>query len=551
MAETGSSAASQEPGAAPRVDIRRLLLVIAVSVGALVYFAWDDVRDVVKPPKIIAPVEPSDAFLKANEIKSGRCGALDVTFTKIGAAVTGMTWTAPDGHVETLIGQEGVANRAFVVEMPGRERWADHEFRLISRTDENGRAVFRFEQRTDDGLRLAKTFVVHPDRPVVDLIVEMTNIPPGDWVTQKGWTLRVTNAVGNVPDLSRSDPLISVCSDGITDHHRVRRVSGVQEWPTAVERKRAGRGQRELPPTLEWVCTATRYFGLVVTPREPLTGDGDKPLMKFTRTASAAAGVQIQVPAPRTTCAFRIYAGPKQYEALRALGGRQEESVKYWFLGREATRLLKLVRDRVVPNYGLAIVIVTVLFRLLLWPVTSYNLRSLVDINVANARLKEIDAREPSRTDRAAHDAWLKQARVWEDVQRRAIIGVYLPMIILLPVLLILYYALDAGYEFYRQPFTLWIDDISKRDAYFILPVLMGLAMMGQMRAMSENPARERLWVLMPVGFTVLFAFFSAGLVLFWLTDTLVGWLQLTIIRRGRRRRARRAAEGPEEVAGA
>jgi len=107
-------------------------------------------------------------------------------------------------------------------------------------------------------------------------------------------------------------------------------------------------------------------------------------------------------------------------------------------------------------------------------------------------------------------------------------------MLILLPVLLILYYTLDVGYDFYRQPLFLWIHDVSRRDPLFVLPVLMGLAMMGQMRTASDNPKKERSWIWMPAAFTVLFAFFSAGLVLFWLVDTLVSWGQLAAIKKRR-----------------
>ena len=143
----------------------------------------------------------------------------------------------------------------------------------------------------------------------------------------------------------------------------------------------------------------------------------------------------------------------------------------------------------------------------------------------------------PEQGGKVPEGEWLKGARVWEKVQSRATFGAFLPMIILLPILLVLYYTLRAGYEFYRQPLALWITDISTRDPFFLLPVLMGLAMMGQFRAMSDDPKKERSWILMPVAFTVIFAFFSAGLVLFWTVDTLAGWGQLLLIKRGRKPR--------------
>ena len=533
MADEPGPAAPQTtpPAGSPAVDIRRLILVIAVCAGGLIYFFWDDVRDVLKPPKIVAPAIPAGALLPENQVNV-TSGPLTITFTKVGAAVVNMTWTNPaDGHVETLASQD-VPNRAFVVELPGRADVADLQFALVKQDKKDGVTSLQFESPDlGDGFRLVNTFDIRSDEPVIHLEVQFKKRSP---LLENGFVLKVCDAVGVSSELDKDDGLISVRSDTITDHHKVRRVSGVQDWPTEEERLRAGHAGHEAPATLEWVAAADKYFGIIVRPEQEVPGAE----MTFTRTAKCAAAVRIHVPLTDqlAPARFQIYAGPKDYDALEKLPGRVQESINYWYFGRATTLLLKWIHRNTAHNYGLAIIIVTIIFRVLMWPVTRYNLRSLVDIKVANARLAEIDAREPPRSQVQDRAAWLKEARVWEDVQRKATIGVFLPMLILLPVLLILYYTLNAGYEFYRQPLGLWIHDISERDPFFVLPVLMGLAMMGQLRTMSENRAKERSWIFMPVAFTILFAFFSAGLVLFWLVDTLAGWGQLVIIKRGKTR---------------
>jgi|GEM_PF-3355734 len=533
MADEPGPTAPQEtpPAAAPGIDLRRLVLVIAVCVGGLIYFFWDDVRDILKPPEIAAPAIPADALLPENQVDV-KAGPLAITFTTVGAAVVNMTWTNPaDGHVETLISQDE-PNRAFVVELPGRADFADLPFTLVKQDEKDGVTSLQFAScDLGDGFRLVKTFDIESNAPVIRLEVQFKK---RSTLLENGFVLKVCDAVGVPSELDKDDGLISVRSDTITDHHKVRRVSGVQDWPTKEERLRAGHAGIEAPATLEWVAAADKYFGIIVRPEQELAGAE----MTFTRTAKSAAAVRIHVPltVQLAPARFQIYAGPKNYDALAELPGRVQESINYWYFGRATTLLLKWIHRNTVQNYGVAIVIVTIIFRLLMWPVTRYNLRSLVDIKVANARLAEIDAREPPRSEVQARAAWLKEARVWEDVQRKATVGVFLPMLILLPVLLILYYTLNAGYEFYRQPLGLWIHDISRRDPFFVLPVLMGLAMMGQLRTMSENSAKERSWIFMPLAFTLLFAFFSAGLVLFWLVDTLAGWGQLITIKRGKRR---------------
>ncbi|MFH1730985.1 MAG: YidC/Oxa1 family membrane protein insertase [Planctomycetota bacterium] len=596
------------PLVGPDVDVKRLTLIIVICLGGLIYFFWDDVRDVIQPPEIVATSVPADALNPEHEVKVNS-GALGVTFSKIGAAITGLTWTNPqDGHAETLISQDGAANRALAVELPGREKSAGGAFKLMSKTERDGITAIVF--RNDDfgdGLVLAKTFRIHSDKPLIELDVEINDVPMGDPINERGYGLRISNAVGLPEELSKDDPLISVRSDQIVDHHPVRRVSGTRGWPNEDERKRAGHSGVEGIPTLEWVATASKYFGLIVRPDKPMPGA----MMTFTRTGRCAAAVTLLV-TPRTATrrvsnTFHVYAGPKEYDALSGLPGRQQESINYWYFGRLATVLLKLVHDKTVANYGLAIIIVTLIFRVLMWPVTRYNLRAMVDLKLANAKLADVDAREPPRAeddakewleellplkeagaarpaerrhartewlkDQLAADTppdelrkliddtgarvvwlkemrgeWLKGARVWEKVQSRATIGAFLPMVILLPILLVLYYTLNAGYEFYRQPLALWITDISSRDPFFVLPVLMGLAMMAQFRTMSENPQSERSWILMPAAFTIIFAFFSAGLVLFWFVDTLAGWLQVALIKRGKKRKEAAAAAAAGEA---
>ena len=588
----------------PDVDVKRLLIVTLLCVAGVVYFFWDDVRDVIKPPTIKAPAALAGVADAKNDV-TVKAGTLDITFSKIGAVIKLLTWTHPkEEYTETLISQEGgVPNQAFVVDLPGREGAATALFTLASQAEKDGITTLVFGSGDlGDRVSMTKTFRIRADKPLIELTVTISNIRDDDPINSDGYRLRISNAVGLPDELSKDDPLVSVRSDNIVDHHRVRRMSGGHAWPSEDERKRAGHGGVEGVPTLEWVATASRYFALIVRPEQPLKGGA----MVFTRTAECAAAVDLILapPQPATTMSntFHIYAGPKEYGVLEGLPGRQQESIDYWYFGHEITGLLQAVRDKIGGNYGLAIIVVTLILRILMWPVTGINLKSMVKLKLANAKLADVDAREPPRTeddaeewleellplkeagaeppaerlhartewlkdqlaadtppeelqrlidDKAARTGWLKAmraewlkgARVWEKVQSRATIGAFLPMIILLPILLILYYALNAGYEFYRQPLALWITDISARDPFFILPILMGLAMMAQFRAMSEDPKKEKSWILMPAAFTIIFSFFSAGLVLFWTVDTVAGWGQVALIKRGKK------PEVPDETA--
>ncbi len=535
---------------APQLDVKRLIFVGLICLGGLIYFFWDGVRDIIRPPQIIEQSIPAGTLRPEHEIKVNS-GPLEVTFSRIGGCVTGMTWTHPeDGHVEPLIVQNAVPNRAFVIELPGDTAWSEGEF-AESRTlaDDGSLTELTFTRNTtDDGLTLVKTFVFSPDRPWFTLRaqfrVNRADAPSVARLRQDGYSLHLANAVGDPEETDKDDPMLSLRYNRLTDHHPVRRLSGEREWPEEAERKRVGVGPAEGIPILEWVAHATRYFAIITTPDKHLVGAK----VTFTRSHTSGAAARLHVPADQTapgaTHSFWLYAGPKDYEVLATLPGgrpatgphrdtgRQQEAIDYWYFGRLATLLLKAVYKHTVPNYGVAIILVTILFRLLMVPVSRWNLRAMVELKVANARLGEIDAREPPRSQRERRAWWLKEARLWEDVQRKATIGAFLPMVILLPAILVLYYTLSVSYEFYRQPLALWIQDISRPDPFFLLPVLAGLAMMGQLHTMTENPAADRSWLIMPIAFTFLFAFFSAGLVLFWMTDQLLAWLLLVVIKR-------------------
>jgi YidC/Oxa1 family membrane protein insertase len=103
-----------------------------------------------------------------------------------------------------------------------------------------------------------------------------------------------------------------------------------------------------------------------------------------------------------------------------------------------------------------------------------------------------------------------------------------LPILIQMPFFFAFYWVLVESVELRQAPFMLWIDDLSKRDPFFILPILMGAAMLFQMRLSPAppDPVQARVMQIMPIIFTVMFALFPAGLVVYWLTNTVLSILQ-------------------------
>jgi len=176
-----------------------------------------------------------------------------------------------------------------------------------------------------------------------------------------------------------------------------------------------------------------------------------------------------------------------------------------------------------VRNWGLAIILVTFLLKLLFYPLSEKAGRSMARMRALAPRMKTLQ--ETYKDDRTK----LGQAtmELYKTEKVNPVAGC-LPMIIQMPVFLAFYWVLLESVEMRQAPFFGWINDLSARDPYFILPLLNGLAMWGQSRLNPPppDPMQARIFQLMPIVFTVMFSFFPAGLVMYWVTNTGLSILQ-------------------------
>ena len=176
-----------------------------------------------------------------------------------------------------------------------------------------------------------------------------------------------------------------------------------------------------------------------------------------------------------------------------------------------------------VANWGVAIIVVTILIKLVFYKLTATSGRSMAKMRKLAPRMKALQERH--KDDRQALSQAMMELYKREKVNPAA--GC-LPLLVQMPFFLAFYWVLIESVEMRQAPFMLWINDLSVRDPFFVLPVLMGGAMLLQTRLnpAPPDPMQARVMQLMPLIFTVLFAFFPAGLVLYWLTNTLLSMLQ-------------------------
>lgn len=274
-----------------------------------------------------------------------------------------------------------------------------------------------------------------------------------------------------------------------------------------------------------WVAALQHHFvSAIVPPRGAaynfaLGVSGDEYLL-------SATGPE-QTVAPGATSQFTglVYAGPKLQRQLEATApelGRVADYGRLWFLARPLFWLLDKVHA-LTGNWGVAIILVTFLLKLGFYPLQEASGRSMAKMKTLQPRIKNLQ--ETYADDRE------KLGRAMMELYQREKINPVagcLPIIIQIPVFLAFYWVLLESVEMRQAPFAFWIHDLSSRDPWFILPAIMALAMFVQykLNPAPPDPVQAKVFMIMPLVMSFTFAFFPAGLVLYWVTNTVLSIAQ-------------------------
>ena len=221
----------------------------------------------------------------------------------------------------------------------------------------------------------------------------------------------------------------------------------------------------------------------------------------------------------------KLFVGPKLQSQLAVTGPRLERTADYGRLTLIAQPLfgaLKWVHS-VTGNWGWAIIIVTALIKLIFFPLSQASGRSMAKMRAVAPRMKQIQ--ETYKDDRE------KLGRAMMELYKREKINPLagcLPMVVQIPVFISFYWVLLESVEMRQAPFMLWVNDLSSRDPYFVLPLLMGAAMFAQFKLNPPppDPMQAKLMQFMPLVMTGMMAWFPSGLMLYWLTNTVLSIAQ-------------------------
>jgi YidC/Oxa1 family membrane protein insertase len=230
-------------------------------------------------------------------------------------------------------------------------------------------------------------------------------------------------------------------------------------------------------------------------------------------------------PGQQKTFTVPLYAGPQIQTVLEKTAPGLELSRDYGWLTPLAYPIFWSLEkiERLVGNWGWAIIILTILLKLALYPLSAAGYKSMARMKKLTPRLKQL--KETYGDDRAKLHQAMAEMYKTEKINP---LGGCLPILIQIPVFIALYWVLLAAVEMRGAPWIGWITDLTAPDPWYILPVLMGITSILQVKLNPQpmDPMQAKIMMIMPVAFTVMFIFFPAGLVLYWVVNNILSIAQ-------------------------
>ena len=280
-----------------------------------------------------------------------------------------------------------------------------------------------------------------------------------------------------------------------------------------------------------WAALGNRYFVAALVPSALAEMSGVEYVEGLAESDGPAgnllAGLRfhLKAGASNVRIPLRLYAGPKQYETLKAAGSRLEKAIDLGFFGSLALILLKTLKffARFVINYGVAIILLTVLVKLILWFPSQWGMDQM-------KRIKDIQPQIKFVTEKFKDEPQRKQEEMMRLYREYKVnpLGGCLPILLQIPVFFALWSALNSAIELRGAPFFLWIHDLSSKDPFYVMPVLVGVTMWIQqaMTPVAGDPSQAKMMRWMSLVFVVMFATMPSGLMIYWLTQNMIQIVQ-------------------------
>jgi YidC/Oxa1 family membrane protein insertase len=362
---------------------------------------------------------------------------------------------------------------------------------MLDKGTKPGSVVFEYSQ---NGISVKRTYTFYPDSYKVELTDEVSGLP-GYWITLGSDFGMYEKEEGRYAFVG---PALLKGSD--LEELKEKKLKQPQTFTG----------------DLKWIAQEDKYFCAAIVPAGPVAGARawtykDKPLIAF----QGKPGVN----------KFYLYAGPKEHDMLEKFDFGLEYIIDFGFFSIIARPLFWILKffHGFLGNYGWSIILLTIVVRIPFIPLVNKGQSSMRKLQAIQPKMNEV-------REKYKKDPQKMQQEMMELYKKHKVnpIGGCLPMVIQIPVFFALYKVLLVAIELRGAPFMLWLTDLSAKDPYYILPVIMGVTMLIQqkMTPSGMDPKQQKMMMFMPIVFTFMFLNFASGLVLYWLVNNLLSIVQ-------------------------
>ncbi|HAH30942.1 MAG TPA: hypothetical protein DCL44_01360 [Elusimicrobia bacterium] len=501
-------------------------LVLAVVLSSLVYIFWYSYMEKQAAPKGAASVAASSpqtaqstsasayspqaaSPLPAGELPADwkkdalqvKLGKAEYLLHPAGASIKSLVYEGPVAPIELVLSPEEGLFSSF----------EGLNFSIKSKSAQNP----EFYAKTKQGIAISKKFLLAGPDKINSVEITASN-PSSKPAALEPWTLSIGPGLGTAKSEEKENPTMTLAKYTFQEqekkHPTVKTIKGDTQADNWV-----------------WAGVDNRYFLTVVS-----GGDFVKERLLCTQTEVKGGKLpRLAIPFGETKLApgeiktwkLDFYAGPKDYALLKKLGQGLDRSVDFGFFAP----LAKLADSslgyfyRMTGNYGAAIIILSLLIQLILSPLSIKSFKSMALMKKIQPEMQEIQKRyktDPKRMNQEVMDLYKRHGT--------NPLGGCLPMILQIPVFFALFTALRNSWNLHGAPFIFWIKDLSAKDPYYVLPLVMGAVMLLQQHLSPQtgDPAQAKMMKWMPVIFTFMFLSFPSGLVMYWLINSLWGFAQ-------------------------
>jgi YidC/Oxa1 family membrane protein insertase len=373
----------------------------------------------------------------------------------------------------------------------------------------------RLEATSPEGVKVAKIFTLHRSSYRIEIAEEITNRTAAPLATHAYF------------QLTRD------AKSPAGDPHMVQTYTGAAVYTAQDKFQKVAfsdidKGKASYPKTPDngWIAIVQHYFVAALLPQDKTPRE-----IYMRKLADDLYAVGVIVPvgpvAPGATARVEVplYAGPQDQDALKELAPGLDLVVDYGWLTVIAAPLFWVLKffHGWLGNWGLAIILLTVVIKLIFFPLSAASYRSMAKMKLVTPRLTRL--REQYGDDRVKMNQAMMDLYKTEKINP---LGGCLPILVQIPVFISLYWVLLASVELRHAPFYLWIYDLSAEDPFYVLPTLMMLSMIIQtkMNPTPPDPVQAKVMMIMPFAFGVMFYFFPSGLVLYWFINNILSILQ-------------------------